>query len=74
MSAAYGYPMSASPGPATRPIPSRVTRGYTAQPEVEEEYCDGEYYEDDGTGHGMFGQDNSGWTVNHRPGTDSNIL
>jgi hypothetical protein len=34
----------------------------------DEEYYEGEFYEDDG--HGLYGPDCSGWTVNHKPGLE----
>ncbi|XP_071172819.1 E3 SUMO-protein ligase RanBP2-like [Mytilus edulis] len=68
----YGYQMPMSPGPGGRPIPSRVgrTNQYIPQPDIEDEFYDGDFYEDNGSGQGMPGQDTSGWTVNHKPGME----
>jgi hypothetical protein len=41
---------------------------FTPQNDVDEEYYEGEFYEDDG--HGLYGPDCSGWTepLHHRYG------
>jgi hypothetical protein len=54
--------MPMSPGPGSRPIPSRINNRvsqFTPQNDVDEEYYEGEFYEDDG--HGLYGPDCSGW-------------
>lgn len=72
----YGYQMPMSPGPGGRPIPSRVgrTNQYIPQPDIEDEFYDGDFYEDNGSGQGMPGQDTSGWTVNHKPGMEGTVF